>query len=269
MQQGFLKTWLFGLLLGWGLAPAAAHEFWVAPQDYTPVPGARIVTALKVGQMMKGTDYPYLSNRFQSFTITTRRGTRNAKGIEGDSPALNFVADEPGLHIIAFYATPHRLAFDTFGEFVEYLDYEGLGEIAQTHLMRGLPETGIIETYIRCAKSLVQVGPITELDRDRPTGLPFELVAEVNPYAGGLEALPVTLTWQGKPVAGRQIAVFRESGEVTRSLVTTNADGQALISLASGGEFLLNAVNIEPADDGEVAWKSHWATLTFALPRRE
>ena len=43
MRQGFLKTWLLGLLLGWGLSPAVAHEFWVAPQDYTPVPGARVV----------------------------------------------------------------------------------------------------------------------------------------------------------------------------------------------------------------------------------
>ena len=111
MRRISLKTWLSGLLLAWGLSPAAAHEFWVAPQDYTPAPGARIVAALKVGQMMKGADYPYLSNRFQSFTITSRRGTRDAKGFEGDSPALSFLADAPGLQVIAFYATPHRLSY--------------------------------------------------------------------------------------------------------------------------------------------------------------
>lgn len=269
MRPGKLPTWLTGICLAWGLSPAAAHEFWVAPEDYTPAPGAPIVAALKVGQMMKGTDYPYLSNRFQSFTITTRQGTRDAEGIEGDSPALTVIADEPGLHIIAFYATPHQLTFDTLGEFRDYLDYEGLGEIARAHELRGLPDTGIVESYIRCAKALVQVGPIAEADRDRSTGLPFELVAEINPYAAGLEALPVRLTWQGQPVADRQIAIFRDNGEVTRRLVMTDADGRVQIPLGGGGEFLLNAVNIEPVDDGEAVWKSHWASLTFGLPLPE
>ncbi len=97
--------------------------------------------------------------------------------------------------------------------------------------------------------------------------MPFELVAEANPYADGMEMLPVTLTWQGKPVAGRQIAIFRDNGEVTRNTVITDTDGRAEISLAGGGEFLLNAVNIEPIEDREVAWESHWASLTFGLPR--
>ena len=81
-----------------------------------------------------------------------------------------------------------------------------------------------------------------------------------------MEMLPVKLTWQGKPVAGRQIAVFRKNGNVKRSLVATDADGRALISLAGGGEFLLNAVNMEPVSGGDVVWKSHWASLTFGLP---
>ena len=73
----------------------------------------------------------------------------------------------------------------------------------------------------------------------------------------------------GKPIAGRQIAIFRDNGEATLNIAITDADGRAEISLTDVGEFLLNAVNIESIEDREVVWESHWASLTFGLPRRE
>lgn len=246
---------------------ASAHEFWVAPQAYTPQAGEPIAVGLKVGQMMKGADYPYLSGKFQSFTITNRENTRNAEGVEGDIPALNYTADEPGLHIIAFHAVPHPITFDTFLEFLDYLTYEGLGDIGREHKSRSLPEVGITERYIRYAKGLVQVGPILAADIDRHLGLQFELIAELNPYLPNLQTLPVSLLWKGKPVAKRQISIFNDNGAVTRTLVTTDGEGRALIPLASGGEFLLNAVQIEPVEGGEAMWESHWASLTFGLSR--
>jgi hypothetical protein len=56
------------------------------------------------------------------------------------------------------------------------------------------------------------------------------------------------------------------AGEVTRSLVTTDAEGRAAIPLNEDGFFLLNAVQMKPTNgaEGEV-WESHWATLTFAV----
>ena len=247
---------------------ASAHEFWVAPQTYIAQAGEPIAVGLKVGQMMKGADYPYLSDKFQSFTITNRETTRNAEGVEGDIPALTFTAHEPGLHVIAFHAVPYPITFDTFLEFYDYLAYEGLGDIGRIHKSRGLPEAGITERYIRYAKGLVQVGPILAADIDRPLGLQFELIAEVNPYSPKLEALPVSLVWQGKPVAGRQISIFNDNGAITRTLVTTDSEGRALIPLTSGGQYLLNAVHIEAVKDGEAMWESHWASLTFGLPVR-
>ncbi len=48
-------------------APASAHEFWISPEAGVVAPGAEIVADLKVGTMLRGSSYPYLSNRFQSF----------------------------------------------------------------------------------------------------------------------------------------------------------------------------------------------------------
>jgi primary-amine oxidase len=249
-----------------GVTTAAAHEFWVAPQSYSVQPGDRIVTSLRVGNMMRGTDLPYLSHNFHSFTITTPNGTQDVESIEGDTPAHSYTADVPGLHVTAYHSTAKEVTYDDWETFRKYLAHEGLEEIEQAHHARGLPDSGFKETYTRYAKALIQVGPVGEQDRDTPQGLPLELVTEDNPYLPGLDTMRVTLLSSGKPVAGRQIAVFRYDGEVSRSVVTTDVHGRASIPVASGGKFLLNATDLQPVEDGEVVWASYWASLTFGLP---
>ncbi len=268
-----LRTLIFGAILAVGISPAAAHEFWVAPQRYTVEPGDGIVATLRNGQMMRGSELPYLSSWFHAFTVTTRDGARDVEGFEGDMPALSYVAREPGLHVIAYHSTADKITFDDWDRFRKYLAYEGLDGVAEVHRARGLPDTGFTEEYTRYAKALVQVGPVGEGDGDAPLGLGFELVAENNPYAPGTGTVTVTLLRLGEPVAGRQISVFRCAGEVTRTLVTTDARGQAAIPIAGGGVFLLNAVDIRPVGSGPVegdtvkkdavVWASDWASLTF------
>ncbi len=247
---------------------AAAHEFWIAPERYVVQPGGRIVASLRNGQMMRGNDLPYLSQWFHAFTVTTGDRVKDVSGFEGDMPALSYKAATAGLHVIAYHSTADRVTYDDPDRFRKYLAYEGLDGIAEAHRARGLPETGFTEEYTRFAKALVQVGPVDERDRDASLGLRFELVAENNPYAPGAETVTVTLLRLGEPVAGRQIAVFRCMGEVTRSIVRTDARGQAAIPIVGGGVFLLNAVDIRPVEPDAtekdaVVWASDWASLTF------
>ncbi len=247
--------------------PVLAHEFWIAPERGVVAPGDRITAELKVGQMLKGESYPYLSNRFQSFTDTVGGATTEIVGNEGDIPALATVAETPGLHVIAHHTIAFRVTYDDWAVFRRYLSDEGLDRLAERHRIRGLPETGFAERYTRCAKALVQVGPARPGDRDVPVGMPFELVAEANPYLSDVEALPVQLLWRGAPVANRQINVFHDEGAETRSSVLTDAEGRALIPLTGDGQYLLNTVNLEPVEDRPVVWSSHWASLSFKLQR--
>ena len=87
------------MIIGMALASpfADAHEFWIEPERGMVGPGDRIVADLKVGQMLKGDSYPYLSNRFQSFDIRVRGETIAVAGSEGDIPALNQIARRPWL----------------------------------------------------------------------------------------------------------------------------------------------------------------------------
>lgn len=264
------SIWL-GLLLLFGASLAEAHEFWIEPQAFRPDDSAPIVADLQVGQMMKGRSYPYLSHKFVSYTVTDRTGVQAVRGNEGDIPSLVHQTSTPGLHIVAYDAKAEKITYDEFADFSEYLEAEGLGPVIARHRERGLAETGFTEAYTRNAKALIQIGPVESADQDRATGLRFELVAQANPYGATRESLPVTLLWQGNPAANAQIAIFRKTAPdaVERTTVLTDADGNAAIPLAGGGQFLLSAVHMEEvAEDSGAAWLSTWASLTFGLPVR-
>jgi uncharacterized GH25 family protein len=256
-----------GLLVGLTI-PAVAHEFWIEPKAFRVEPGAPIVADLKVGQNFRGDTYPYLKSRFVSFKATDRAGARDVKGDEGDAPAVNIRSAAKGLQVISYLATAHRLNFDKWEDFVSYVEYEGLGWVAEAHKRRGLPESGFGEDYVRCAKALVQVGEPSAADQDLVTGMPLELIAGQNPYADPGPELSVTLLWQGKPIGGIQIRVFKDNGTVTETTTRTDPSGKAVISLQGGGKFLLNAVYMQEAPpERDAKWESYWASLTFDIRR--
>jgi uncharacterized GH25 family protein len=257
-----------GLLLALICATASAHEFWIEPEAFRVAPGERVRAELKVGQDFKGNVFPYLRDRFVAYRVTGRAGTYDVSSYDGASPSLDITSADPGLTIVSYHSTADRLIYRDWQTFLEYADYEGLTRAVAQHRARGLPERDFSETYVRCAKALIQAGPVRDEDQDRPVGLPLELVALANPYAGPLpDGLPVRLLWQGMPLADTQVAIFRESGgSVSRTAIRTDADGTAWIPMDGGGRFLLNAVRLDPADPNSGdEWHSHWASLTFAV----
>ncbi len=214
---------------------------------------------------MRGSEFPYLANRFHGFTVTAGAQTREVTGTEGDIPALTFRPLGAGLHVIAYHSVADLAHYDSWDEFIRYLDKEGLAGIAAAHRARGLSETRFNESYTRYAKALVQVAPASDEDTDSPLGLELELVLETNPYAGGTEELTAILLWRGTPLEGAQLTVFRRRATVARAAVRTDADGRATLALHGPGEYLLNAVHMEPVEGASVVWHSHWASMTFRI----
>lgn len=258
--------------------PAAAHEFWIEPEASQVEVGDTVRAELRVGAMLSGEAYPYLSDQIVAARLHAPGGVTDIEGMEGDLPALAVTPSEPGLHVILYHAAPAVAEFEDLETFASYLALEGLDDVVRQHKERGLPEAGFSETYSRNARALLQVGPADPAQLDRPTGMPLELIALQNPFVGGLSELEVQLLWQGAPVPNRQVTIFHRppagdgagdeatGGEVTRSLVTTDAEGRASIALTEAGFYLLNAVQMKPVEgQGDVVWDSHWATLTFAV----
>lgn len=253
------------VLFNWSL-PLNAHEFWISPFSPIVSVGDEVILDLKVGQMLEGQSYPYLSHKFGRYQITNGDGVHDLLGNEGDTPSVVYDATVPGLHVIAYHALPEQLTYETFEEFVEYVDEEGLGFLVDRHRERGLPETGFIEAYTRNAKALVQVGPAFEADTDLATGMDFELVAMRNPYLPRA-SLPVMLLWQGVRVPNAQVAVFQRVGKsVVRTTYRTDDQGIADIVLRGGGTYLLSSVHMdERKEDTDAVWHSTWASLSFSL----
>ena len=253
-------------------APAGAHEFWID----TGAVAADGVADLRVGQELSGDALPYLDRTIRAMTHVTADAAHPIAARLGDLPAiagLDLTAD--GLHILTVETEPAYIVFDTLPEFIDYLAYEGLSQIAADHLSRGLPETEIAEEYIRNARALVQTGPVRAGDTDRPTGLPFELVVRGTPFGGDQTGVEVLLTWNGVPAPDTQVAMFFvpeggiAPGETRRMLLRTDDDGVAAFALAGPGRYLLNAVRMTPVEGpGSVVWQSYWASLSFDLPPR-
>jgi uncharacterized GH25 family protein len=266
LGRGPLLTLTVAML---AVSPALSHEFWIEPEDYSIAQGDRIRADLKVGQDFKGDAFPFIASRFVTFQRHDQLGDSDVEGMAGDLPALAQVPRTEGLTQFTYLSTDRQLTFTDWQKFNEYLEYEGLNAIPARHDARGLPRDRIREIYIRCAKTLVNVGPDVT-GQDRATGLPLELVAEQNPGAiGAGEDMRFRLLWQGAPLPDTQVALFKKGSEAagaTRALTRTDADGYASFTLPAEGTYLASAVHmIEPAAETEADWQSYWASLTFAV----
>lgn len=253
-----------------------AHEFWIEPTRFEVSESERIVADLRVGQYFKGNSQVLAPYKFESLNVIDSRGSRPVNGRLGDLPAVKVAPRTTGLHILAYRSKPTSVVYSSYEEFASFVRKQGLDSLAGEHRRRGLPETDIKEVFSRYAKSLLRVGSAT--GSDRTLGMPLELVAETNPYAGD-ETGPVMvrLLRDGQAYADAQISIFRKQRgcEASRTTVRTDARGRAAIPRAGGGRFLVNAVHVaEPsaqtrANYQDALWESMWASLTYALPQGE
>ena len=259
--MNFLRGWFVCSLFVLA-RPLAAHEYWVEPLDFTLKPGQEMQAYLKVGQDFNGSTYPYVPQRFVSFTVTSGGKTVDYKGTAGNSPALQIAVPTPGLNVIAYHSQPDSLTFRKQDLLEKYLKAEGLEWVLEQHRADGLPEVGFKEHYTRNAKALVQVGPYAG-GVDKAVGMPFELVVQGSPYDGSRQ-VKVQLLWRGKPVAGYPVNVFTKRGSVKQTRVQTDANGMADVAFPKGAQVMLNSVWIVRGDvSKEPLYESWWASLTF------
>ena len=261
-------------LLGLG-APlqVMGHEFWIEPEEFVVQPGQKIVGNLITGEIFKGVPGVLIPDRVRRFDIQSADDIRPVEGRLGDVPALDVTAgDDSGLLRIVHVTGDSVLTWGTREDFFEFVRHKAADWVVEAHDARELPDAGFTEIFSRYARSLVAVGD--GAGSDAPSGLLTEIVALANPYTDDLsEGLPVRLSYQGEPRTEAHIEVFERSGDggISVSTVTTDADGIAVVPVAPGSVYLLDAVVIRTPEimetsRGTPAWESLWASLTFAVP---
>lgn len=270
-------VFLLVLLVNAGSGLALAHEFWIEPSSFTPKVGQRVDVALRVGEKFVGEPVQRKEERIERFVALVSKGASDQPtehaiaGQEGDEPAGHFLVAHPGL-IILTYDSNHSYIELEAEKFDEYLAEKGLEAIRKQRAGRNESSGPAREMYSRCAKSLVhatgEAADKPKLGRDRPVGMPLEIVALFDPYAEpGIREGRFRLLFEGRPLPDVKVtAQARGAKEI--QVQRSGKEGEVVFRLEHQGPWLIECTHMRTSPEPQKAdYESLWASLTFEAPR--
>jgi uncharacterized GH25 family protein len=192
--------------------------------------------------------------------------------VDGKSLTFDFRPTAAGPQVIVLSTRPRTVRMRA-EDFEDYLAEEGLETVKQMRKEREETDEPAVERYTKFAKTVLDVGD--EADSNplwaENTGLPFEIVPLEHPNRlapGGVLRLRVVRN--GEPIAGVSIVGARASGSAREISATTDARGEAQVTVSAPGRWYVRALYVARAEgDPEVAWESLWATLSFEVQSQE
>lgn len=255
-----------------------AHDFWIEPESFSPKHGELLRVRLKVGDFGRGDNVPRSEQRLVRFELAAADRTKPLVGRDGQEVAGLVRVESEGTLVLG-YVSNHAFVELAPAKFATYLEEKGLDAVAAARAKRGELDRPGRELYSRSAKSLITVtAPSTE-GFDRVMNLPLELIPNKNPSTlarradgSGYEALPVTLFFEQKPLAGALVAALclDEPRDDTSATIFARTDelGRASLALTRSGRWLIAAVHMRAAAANEqrADWESFWGSLTFEVP---
>ena len=90
--------------------PALAHDMWIEPSTFLPVPGDIVPIRLRVGQKLLGDPIPRDPQLVKDFVIEQGRVRTPVVGRDGGDPA-GFVRPTAGLAVVGYQSHPSRLTW--------------------------------------------------------------------------------------------------------------------------------------------------------------
>lgn len=245
-------------------APAAAHDFFLAPVKHRVARGEAVDIKMFVGWEEEMDELPRSNRRIVRFDASLGGETKPVEGKHGESPAGHIAFGSPGVATIVYQSSHTDIELEG-PKFAHYLDEEGLDDIAAERAKLGIAQSPGRESYARYAKALVTVGGGTD-GWNTKVGLPAELVAVTDPRAGGTARFQ--LLYEGKPRANARVDIFRIEPKRLHSIAhaRTDADGKVSLAIPSDGVWLVGTtlMRAAPPELGlEGDWESFWVSLQF------
>ena len=253
---------------------AVAHDFWVQPLDYWITAGAATSVTLQVGHGPYRQRSPIPVRRITRFeAIGTANATsdlRNTLHVGEPAEDGNFRLENPGTYLLVLQTDNNAQTHLPSIRFNDYLKAEGLTPALDARARLHRMDADGSERYSRCAKSLVQVGPIVG-DRSvafvlDPVGLPLEIVPEANPYATPRPAtLPVHVIYAGQPLPGALVKLTDLDNDASPfETHQTDRDGRAVFSMPTSGTWLLNVIWTEESPaTSETDFETVFSSFSF------
>jgi len=261
-------------LLGFSLSLvpqlATAHEFWIEAEQFRMSPSETLFASLRNGEQMQGSEFPFLANDFEQFSLYDQKTIKPVQSRSGDLPAVQEKPESEGLHVLIYESKDRALTYATLAEFHEFAETEDLAWIIEEHKERQQRTENIAEVFRRYSKALIAVG--SGSGQDKNFGLELELIAQSNPYQNAAgDAISFQLLYKNKPLVDHRISVFFRdiAGKVSTEFVRTDQKGSAKVDVKRRGDYMLNAVvarmpsAVKMLKTGAL-WESLWSSSTFS-----
>jgi uncharacterized GH25 family protein len=241
-----------------------AHDFWIEPSTFHPMPGATVAVGLRVGQNFVGDPVPRLSRSIEQFFIRQGGDELPIGGSDNIDPAGILRADGQSTAIIA-YRSAGSFIEQPADKFEDYLRQEGIERIIDLRAKRGEHEKPGRERFYRYAKALL-TGQQPSPSVTQPLGLAYEIVPDDDPTARSAPFRGRVL-YDGKPLAGALVVAMRHSDASVRLTARSDEQGAFTFVLPRAGVWLIKSVHMVRASFfSDADWESLWASLTFEAP---
>lgn len=242
---------LLGLFVCSRAAQVSAHDFWLQPGEYWISPDVLTRMTLQVGHGPDRQRSPIPARRVTRFQAIDPKGAvvdlHEQLRLGGVADDGDFRLQNPGTYVLVLQTDDRAQTHLPSIRFNDYLKVEGLTPALEQRARLNQMDRDGSERYSRCAKSMVQVGPIgvgSPGQATKPVGLPLEIVPEASPYGIPRSAsLPVRVIYAGHPLAGALVKLTDLDNDASPFEVhLTDRGGRAIFTMPNSGRWLLNVI---------------------------
>src|SRR6478736_6880779 len=103
----------------------SAHECWLQPATFAPVPGPTIGLTIQVGTNFQGEPKPFSSDRIAALKHFSAAGSEDWTAKANDRLQLPVKFEDAGTHVVIYDSKPSVVTLEA-AKFEEYLREEGL-----------------------------------------------------------------------------------------------------------------------------------------------
>jgi hypothetical protein len=248
-----------------GAGAARAHDFWIEPSTFRPLPGTVVGVSLRVGEQFIGDPVPRNSNAIAAFFVRQNGKDEPIGGADRIDPAGFFRADGRVAAIVG-YASTGAAGELPARRFEEYLRQHGLEHVLSERARRGEQNRPGRERFYRYAKALI-AGEGPSAAAAQPLGFAYEIVPDDDPEMQ--RRFRGRVLYNGRPLAGALVVALLRGESALAPTARSDAHGAFAFDLPRPGVWLIKSVHMVRASFFSHAdWDSLWASLTFENAER-
>jgi uncharacterized GH25 family protein len=249
------------------ISSLSAHEFWLNPDKFIYKRTEEINIRFLVGENFKGENWEGNKERIKSLQIYYDGVNDDLSPVitEAAGDSIEYFMIDEGTNLIAFNSNNSFIEMDPL-QFEAYLKEDGLTNALEYRKQNN--ETGCPgrEFYQRCAKTLLQVGPVTDKTFAITTGLPIDIIPSLNPYElNNKDLFRAKVFYKRSPLVNALVKVWhRLKGKTAKKELRTDANGEIVFPVATKGKWMISTVKMERLIDNPICdWQSYWGSLTW------